>query len=196
VLVLAALGVGAWYGFPYWYLNNSPHVIMQPKALASSAPVETEGNPQKADETNQTPDPQATLQIKYFDQKRETRIVSGFKQMDLPLPVVSVGVGESGDFHVAGVQVWMQNGPDQARFEREALVAVYTAWRMVPDLSEVDIWGVDRPDTKQRRGQSLCSLVVRRDAFVAANPRLSRSEQVHQLGLLWMASEQDSGRGR
>lgn len=188
LVMLVLIAVGAYYGFPFWYLNTNPKVLIAPRSLSQTPPPEMEGSGQKPDEPNLHPlsatDP---LQLMYLNQPLEVRLAAGFKQVDLPLPVLKIGVGIDGTFTVAGIEFWVGEHPSVPVLERETLALVYTGYRMVPQIDEMDIWAVDQPDTRVRKGHELYSINVLKAALVSADPRQSRHQQVEHLGHTWYA---------
>jgi hypothetical protein len=186
VLLIVVLGGVAYFGFPVWYLNESPRVLIQPHSLVSRDRPANEEMSGKAEEPS--PHPQAakeTTQLMYLDQALETRLAAGFGQMKLTLPVLKIGIGSDADYHVASIEFFIGDSPQQAVLERETIEIAYTAYRMVPDLTEIDVYGVDHPDLKDHRGRQLYTVNITRDSLWAANPRLSRHDQVAQLGRPW-----------
>ncbi|MHB2015755.1 MAG: hypothetical protein ACYCW6_02295 [Candidatus Xenobia bacterium] len=194
-LIIGALMVmvvlGLWEAFPGWYLATSKHVLMNPYSITKIKGVvavesDTVPNP---DESQLREMQHNRVKLLYFDARRETRVASGLESLHMPLAVIKVGCCFDSHIRVGLVEFWAGDPPRQALLEKLALRIIYTAFRMAPDLDEVDVVALDAPDEPKRKGQIMMSVAARKSDLITDDPRASREDQLRHFGLLWVAPQ-------
>jgi len=99
----------------------------------------------------------------YLNPEAEMRLSKACRRLDLPLPVLRIGVGESNGRQFAMVR-FLARGATPAQCRREAVRLVRVAFATLPQLQQLDVTGDDRDDEQgqKKRPSVYFSASVRR----------------------------------
>ncbi len=101
----------------------------------------------------------------YLNPEAEMRLSRACRRLDLPLPVLRIGVGESNGRQFAMVR-FLARGATAAQCRREAVRLVRASFVALPQLQQLDVTGDDRDDEqgqKKRPGVYFSASVRRSD---------------------------------
>lgn len=105
--------------------------------------------------------------IMYLNPEAEMRLSKACRRLDLPLPVLRIGVGESNGRQFAMIR-FLAKGASPAQCRRETVRLVRVAFATLPQLQQLDVTGDDRDDEQgqKKRPAVYFSASVRRSDLV------------------------------
>ena len=99
--------------------------------------------------------------LMYLESDKELKAAIALKRLKLNGPIYRLGIAKAGDRHFALVRFGVKE-LDRRQISRDGMRICRELFKMFPELSEVDLHGVDQAETKKRKPETLFTANVTR----------------------------------
>lgn len=123
------------------------------------------------------------VHIFYIEPQLEMKLSSAAQRGGLPLPLLRVGVARVHGRMYAQMHFKAAGAPREV-VQREAAILARRAFKLFPEMEQVDLVGVDRLQFKKPLGKPVVyfSASIRRKRFLAQPPTWSPGQLVNSVG--------------
>lgn len=123
--------------------------------------------------------------ILYHSPEIEMVLSQALKDASLSVPIYKIGVEQLNGEAMAVVQFGVDNKISRSEIARNALEIISLCFAYDSGMRRIDVYGTDKPDVPDRKGEILFSVSAERRNFGKVNFKLPSIKALEVLGLVY-----------
>lgn len=123
--------------------------------------------------------------ILYHSPEIEMMLSQALKDASLSVPIYKIGVEQLNGDRMAVVQFGVDKEISRSEIARNALEILGLCFAYDPGIRRIDVYGTDKPDVPDRKGEILFSVSAERKNFGRVNFKLPSLKALEVLGLVY-----------
>ncbi len=127
--------------------------------------------------------------ILYHSPEIEMMLSQALKNASLSVPIYKIGVEKLDGAKMAVIQFGVKKEISRSEIARNALEIISLCFAYDSRMRRVDVYGTDKPDVPDRKGEILFSVCAERRNFNMINFKLPSMKALEVLGLVYYSDE-------
>ena len=123
--------------------------------------------------------------ILYHSPRIEMMLSQALKNASLSVPIFKIGVEQLNKDRMAVIQFGVDQKISRSEIARNAIEIISLCFAYDPEMRRIDVYGTDKPDVPDRKGEILFSVSAERKSFEKINFKLPSIQAMEALGLIY-----------